>query len=295
MESKENTMKYQDLVDHFIAQLEQGTCPWRKTWKGSNLGFALPLRHNGENYQGINILALWLAAQQKGFGSPYWMTFKQAKSLGACVRKGEKASFVFYVGQAEKERDGKAETFTFTKTYCVFNAEQIDGLPSEYLPAPMEAINLDDRNAKAEKFIANTGADIRHGGNSAFYARREDYVQLPEFAAFENAEAYYGTTLHELTHWTGSENRVERPKGKRFGDAAYAMEELVAELGAAFLCADLQISDKPRADHASYLAHWVEALKVSPKLLMSAASAATKATAYLHAQQSPNVKIKIAA
>lgn len=280
--------KYNDLVSRFVAQLEAGTRPWARSWAGGDSRFARPLRANGVPYRGMNVLALWCAAEDRGFSSPHWMTFNQAKEFGASVRKGAKAAHVFYYGTVERESaDNVVSLAKFVKTYCVFNAEEIDGLPEQYRPVlpPITPAEVEARNLGADDFILRTGATIHHGGGRAFYARSADYIQMPQFQQFESPQAYYATLLHELTHWTGALGRVERPKGARFGDPVYAMEELVAELGAAFLCADLHLSDEPREDHAAYLAHWAAALKAQPSILMSAAGAAEKACDYLHALQ----------
>lgn len=285
--------KYQDIVDRFIAQLETGTRPWARSWiDGAGGRFVRPLRANGIPYRGMNTLALWQSSEDRGFSAAHWFTFNQAKEMGASVRKGAKAAHVFYYGTFERENDqGESSTARFVKTYCVFNAEEIEGLPEKFLPAPIAPEAPEARIAHAEQFVANTGATIRHGGSRAFYSPASDFVQMPAFGQFETPQAYYATLLHELTHWTGSNGRVDRPKGARFGDPVYAMEELVAELGAAFLCADLQISDEPREDHASYLAHWAAALKAQPSILMSAAGAAEKACDYLAACQAQPVAI----
>ena len=280
--------KYHDLVARFITQLEAGTRPWSRSWVGADGRFARPLRHNGLPYRGVNVLSLWCAAEERGFSAQHWMTFNQAKEFNANVRKGAKAAHVFYYGAVERANDdGEAYLAKFVKTYCVFNVEEIDGLPEQYrhavpvvTPAESEA-----RNLAADQFVTQTDARVHHGGGRAFYTPGSDYIQMPNFAAFESAQAYYATLLHELTHWTGGPGRVDRPKGKRFGDPEYAMEELVAELGAAFLCSDLRLADEPRADHASYLASWARALKAQPSILMSAAGAAEKACDYLHALQ----------
>ena len=281
--------KYHELVSRFIAQLEQGTRPWARSWATQEGGrFMRPLRHNGAPYHGVNVLALWCAAEDRGFNSPHWMTFNQAKEFGASVRKGAKAAHVFYYGAVEREKEnGETHQAKFVKTYCVFNAQEIEGLPARFTPAPVAITpaETEARNLAADQFIGNTRAVIRHGGGRAFYSPAADFIQMPDFRAFESGEAYYATALHELTHWTGSNGRIDRPKGARFGDAAYAMEELVAELGAAFLCSDLRLSDTPRDDHASYLANWAAALKAQPTILMSAAGAAERACEYLHGLQ----------
>lgn len=277
---------YNDLTAHFIGQLEQGTRPWSRSWKSSAANVGRPLRGNGIPYRGVNVLALWTHSMLRGFSSPYWMTFLQAKDFGAHVRKGAKSAQVFKVGQVVKEKPGEdPDVFSYLKSYAVFNAEEIEGLPAHFFPAVDAPKPEQGRIAAAEDFARRTGANIRHGGDRAFYARAADLVQMPMFGDFESPDAYYATLFHELTHWTGAPHRVERPKGDRFGDPKYAFEELVAELGAAFICADLRISDTPRPDHASYLANWVEALRAHPRILMQAASHAEKAAEYLHGLQ----------
>jgi antirestriction protein ArdC len=289
--------KYHDLVSRFIAELERGTRPWARSWALNNGGrFVRPLRANGLPYRGMNVLALWCAAEERGFDLPHWMTFNQAKELGANVRKGARAAHVFYYGTVERENDkGETTLGKFVKTYCVFNVAEIEGLPAQYQPMPAAPSAPELRIAAAEDFTRASGAIVRHGGNRAFYSPAADFIQMPTFGQFESPQAYYATLFHELTHWTGSHGRSERPKGQRFGDPAYALEELVAELGAAFLCSDLHISDSPREDHASYLAHWAAALKAQPSILMSAASAAERACDYLHARHQAQPVAAIAA
>jgi antirestriction protein ArdC len=174
----------------------------------------------------------------------------------------------------------------FLRSYTVFNVEQIDGLPAHYYGRPSDPLPLTKRIEQAEQFIAGTRAKIRHGGNQAFYSVVDDCVQLPLFEFFKDSEGYYATGLHELTHWTRHPSRLAREFGrKRFGDAGYATEELVAELGAAFLCADLQITAETRDDHAAYIGSWLQALKNDKRLVFTAASHAQRACAYLHQLQ----------
>lgn len=277
---------YQDVTDKIVAQLEAGVKSWLKPWavRGS---ISRPLRANGKPYTGVNVLMLWAAAEEKGYSSPYWMTFNQAKDLGGCVRKGEKASRVVYASTFEKtEENSKGEDvikkIPFLKTYCVFNVEQIDGLPAKYAPKTPEAVNVGTRNDNVEAFVKATGAEVRTGGDAAYFDPKGDYVKIPAFDQFESSEAYYGTLLHELVHWTGSASRNAREFGKRFGDNAYAFEELVAELGSAFLCADLEVTPAPIPGHASYLAGWLKILKADKRAIFTAASAAQKACDYLH-------------
>ena len=176
---------------------------------------------------------------------------------------------------------------TFMKGYTVFNVEQIDGLPADlyHPPAPIEDGHTVALIEEAEDFIARTGAVIHHGGNRAFYAPASDHIQMPPPQAFRDAESYTAIKAHELVHWTGHPVRMARTFGKRFGDRAYAFEELVAELGAAFLCADLAIAPEPREDHAAYLASWLRVLKEDKRAIFTAASHAQKAADFLHGLQ----------
>lgn len=288
MQRKNSTSKYQELVNKFIADLERGVCPWSQSWTGARMG--MPLRHNGEAYRGFNVLSLWYTASERGYEGSRWMTFNQALELGGHVRKGAKAGHIFKYGEyrddKETSHNERGELRRFVRTYCVFNTDEIEGLPAEYYPAIREEDTRPEiRDEVAESFIFRTGAEIRLGGSRAFYDSIGDYIRVPTFNRFDGPEAFYCTLLHELVHWSGAPGRVDRPKGKRFGDPAYAMEELVAELGAAFLASDLALSDTPREDHAAYLASWVKGLRAQPSILMTAAGAAQKACDYLHGRK----------
>ena len=280
---------YQTVTDAIIAQLEAGTRPWARPWKiGST---PRPLRHNGVPYSGVNTLLLWMAAQANGYTSSYWMTYRQAQELGAQVRKGERACVVVYAGAIERSEvnnDGEeVETrIPFLKTYTVFNAEQIDNLPEHYTAQPAAYVAPAGRYEAADAFVANTGAIVRHGGSRAFYSLATDAIQMPPFEAFHDAESYATTLLHELVHWSGAKPRLNRNfEAKRWGDAVYAAEELVAEIGAAFLAADLGIALEPREDHASYVANWLEVLKNDKRAIFTAAAHAERAATYLHNRQ----------
>lgn len=296
---------YQTVTNRIVAMLESGTKPWQKSWSaGAPLvitgAMQRPLRANGEAYRGVNVLNLWVAAQMRGLQSRHWMTYKGAQELGAQVRKGARGEFAFYVGQATRAAENEGEddtTFSFLKCYHVFNADEIDGLPPRFAPvaAPVDAPAAPAcphaRNAVVDAFFADAGVKLSHGGNRAYYMPSMDAVRMPELGQFNSAESYYATLAHEAVHWTGHESRCARPFGKRFGDDAYAVEELVAELGAAFLCADLSISDAPREDHASYLASWLKVLKADSKAIFTAASAADRAASFLHAAQPSAAKL----
>ena len=284
---------YSRVTDRIIADLEKGVRPWMKPWNaGNTVGrITRPLRHNGQPYSGINILMLWASGMEHGFTTPYWMTFKQAQEFGAHVRKGEKSSLVVYankitVTESDKEGEEAEREIAFMKGYAVFNCEQIEGLPAHYYAKPEPRFTSVQRIDHAEKFFAATRADIRYRGGRAYYALEPDYIQLPPIEAFESAESFYATLAHETTHWTRHATRLDRDMGRKaWGDEGYAREELVAELGAAFLCADLEITPETREDHASYIASWLEVLKGDKRAIFSAAAHAQRAADFLHSLQ----------
>jgi antirestriction protein ArdC len=285
---------YQKITDRIVTELEKGVRPWMKPWSLGNTEGRItrPLRANGIAYQGINVLMLWSEAMANGYASPIWMTFRQAKELGAYVRKGEEGSLVVYADKiirTETDRDTGEEAeraIPFMKGYTVFNTEQIEGLPEHFYPKPAPRTETVLRIAHAEAFFAATGADVRHGGNVACYNVARDHVQLPVIEAFRDAESYYATLAHEMTHWTRHPSRLNRDFGrKRFGDKGYAMEELVAELGSAFLCADLDLTPEVRDDHAAYIGSWIKVLKNDKRAIFSAAGHAQRAADFLHLLQ----------
>ncbi len=293
------------MTDRIVSDLEKGVRTWLKPWSADAAADrlpSLPLRHNGTPYRGVNVLLLWGETIEKGYTRNLWMTYKQAEELGAHVRKGEHGSLVVYADRFNKtEQNDKGEdverSIPFMKGYTVFNVEQIEGLPAHYYqpPAPRDDSRTLELIEEAETFFAGTAATFRHGGNRAFYAPAADFIQLPPAEAFRDAESYAATKAHELVHWTGHARRMAREFGKRFGDQAYAFEELVAELGAAFLCADLGITPEPREDHAGYLAHWLEVLKGDKRAIFSAAAHAQRAADFLHGLQQPHEEEEAAA
>ena len=284
---------YTRVTDRIISDLEKGVRTWLKPWNAGHTAGKItrPLRHNGIPYQGMNILLLWGESFEKGYAAPIWMTFKQTQELGGHVRKGEKGSLVVYANKLTRtETDDKGEEIEkqipFMKGYAVFNVEQVDGLPAHYYGKPENPLPLAERLDHAERFITNTGVTIQHGGNSAYYAPGKDLVQMPPFESFKDRESYYATILHELIHATSHKSRLDRSfNAKRFGDNGYAREELVAELGAAFLSADLGITPEVREDHAAYLAHWLKALKEDSRAIFSAAAHAQRAADFLQGLQ----------
>jgi antirestriction protein ArdC len=287
---EEKAMKsdiYECVTQAIVSALEAGVKPWHQPWNAEHTAGRItrPLRANGVPYRGINVLMLWGEAVTRGYTAPIWMTFKQASEMGADVRKGERGSLVVYastITRTGEDPDTGEETerdIPFMRGYTVFNVEQIEGLPEHYYygkPAPrLETLA---RIAHAESFVAATRAEIAHGGGRAFCSESNDRVQMPPFESFEVAEGYYATLIHELTHWTKHKSRLDRDLGrKRFGDSGYAMEELVAELGAAFVLADLDIAPQPREEHASYVASWLKALKDDKRAIFTAASHAQRA------------------
>ena len=284
---------YSRVTAQIVDDLQRGVRPWVKPWSAEHLAGRItrPLRHNLQPYRGVNILLLWSQAVAKGYVAPIWMTFRQALELGACVRKGEQGATVVYANRLTRTEaaDDGAEVereIPFLKAYTVFNLDQIDGLPAAFQPTEPPRLDPVQRIAHADAFFAATGAEIRHGGGDAYYAIGEDRVQLPPFGAFADPESYYATVAHECTHWTRHPSRLDRDFGrKRWGDPAYAREELVAELGAAFLCADLGLELTPREDHSAYLAHWLEVLENDKRFIFSAAAHAQRACDYLHSLQ----------
>lgn len=294
MTSIEKQDVYTRVTNRIISDLEKGVRTWMKPWCGENGANSIirPLRHNSLPYRGINILMLWGAAIERGYSNPTWMSYRQAQELGGQVRKGEKGSIVVYantITKTEENEDGQEEerSIAYMKGYTVFNVEQIDGLPAQYtLKREPVTAPAAQRIEHAERFFGATGATIRHGGNSAYYAANTDHIQMPPFEAFIDAESHAATLAHELTHWTKHPSRLNRDLGRKsWGDEGYAREELVAEMGAAFLCADLHITPEIREDHAAYIAHWLKVLKNDKRAIFSAAAQAQKATDYLKSLQ----------
>jgi antirestriction protein ArdC len=285
---------YTRITNKIVADLEQGVRTWMKPWNAGNTAGRItrPLRHNRQAYSGINVLMLWASAVEQGFSAPTWMTFQQALELKAHVRKGEKGSLVIYTNTVTRAEasDNNEETeraIRFLKSYTVFNAEQIDGLPESYYSLPEATLTPVARIAHAEQFFAATQAEIRYGGNRAFYAVEPDYIQMPSIDAFRDAESFYATLAHECAHWSKHPSRLARDFGRKtWGDEGYAQEELVAELTAAFLCADLELTPEVRDDHAAYLASWITALKNNNRMIFTAAAHAQRAADFLHALQS---------
>ena len=275
---------YSRITNRIIQDLEKGQLTWRKPWDEGNLASVTrPLRWNNIPYTGVNTLMLWGTATERGYQSPFWMTYKQAQELGGQVRKGQTATLVVYAGKVstEEEKDGETEikNIPFLKGYSVFNADQIEGLSNTYKGRPpLPQIKPEQRIAEVEQFFAATKADITNAGARASYSMAEDKVRMPPFETFKDVPAYYATLAHELTHWTKHPSRLNRSFGaSKFDDVPYAKEELVAELGSCFLAADLGLEPELREDHTAYIQTWLEVLKNDKRFIFTAASHAQKA------------------
>lgn len=264
------------------AVLQRGVRPWVKPWSDTLAPgpLVLPRRSNGIAYRGINVVALWAAASEAGFASPTWYTFKQAQALGGQVRKGERGAFVvFYKEIARDEEGDEAQARRILRGYVVFNRAQIDGLGEEAdAPAPLPPTDID---AHAARF-ARVPATVRFGGVRAFYSPSTDHVQLPPKTAFNDATQFYATYAHELAHWTRHPSRLDRDFGqKRFGDFGYGLEELTAELCAAFVGGRIGLPADHIEDHASYIATWLDIVKRDSSAFLTAAGKAQLAADYL--------------
>jgi antirestriction protein ArdC len=293
MSSTENTAPekrdvYASVTAQIIDAIEQGVSNWRMPWHTSGRFASSPINVSSKKpYRGINTLSLWAAAESKGYDSGEWGTYKQWQERGAQVRKGEKATLVVFwkfANASADDADGPDDTtppagsrLLFTRGYSVFNAAQVDG----YTPKAETESTLNECIEQADAFFKSIGAMVRHGGNQAYYAPASDHIQMPPFQAFVESVPYYSTLAHEHTHWTANGGRCDRQLGKRFGDNAYAAEELIAELGAAFTCAHLGLSTEPRADHAAYITSWLKVLKADKRAIFTAASKAQQATDWM--------------
>jgi len=282
-----------EITDRLITAIEsnpgQPTMPWRRSgaplWMPQNALSQKP-------YNGINVVNLWVAAETRGFTSPVWATYKQWGEIGAQVRKGAKSELVIFYKEFEvtpepdeADDDGKRRV---ARASFVFNAAEVEGFE---IPAVPDRLGPIDRIAAADRFICASGARIEHGGERAFYRPSTDHIQMPDEDLFTGTdtmtrdESYYAVLLHELVHWTGHSSRVDRQLGQRFPKREIAAEELIAEIGAAFLCAETGVTQDTRADHAQYMANWLQLFKDDPKAIFTAAAKASQAVAFLKSLQ----------
>lgn len=277
---------YSRVTDEIVQAIERGAGKFIMPWHGTD---GRPRNaFTGDAYRGINTLVLWAAARNRGYASWHWATFRQWQDLGARVRKGEKATAVVFYKQvpveAEDTKTGEKveDTRLIARMYFLFNTAQVDGWTEpDRWPGGMVG-----RDEDIENFIAATGADIRNGDMAA-YSRSADYISIPHedrFVGTETSsatESYYSTVFHELVHWTGHHARLARNLSSRFGTHDYAMEELVAELGAAYLCAEYLVHNEPRQDHAAYIGEWLDVLKGDKRAIFMAAAKANEAVQFL--------------
>lgn len=274
---------YTEVSERILAELERGALPWIKPWSAT-AGLNVPQNAvTNRPYSGCNVILLWLA-RNRGWATPRFLTFKQAADAGGHVRKGEHGTKVYFVKQLQvKDDDGtEAETrlVPMLREYTVFNVDQCDGLPDGFRAGkPVRVRNPDTRDGLADEFLRATRADIREGQGEAFYVPSHDFISMPAFQAFKGADHFYNTAFHELTHWTGHKSRLDRDLRHRFGEGAYAAEELVAELGAAFLSAEFGFDGDVR--NAGYIATWIALLKTDKRAFFTACSKASKAADYL--------------
>ena len=287
---------YRRITDHIIGAIEAGAGAWKMPWHNDVAAIRPVNATTGNAYWTVNVISLWSTAQEKGYAVPQWGTYKQWGELKAQVRKGERSSPVVFWKFRDKdegteaEPDGAADAkgqdrpsrrLILARCYSVFKAAQVDG----YTPPVVDRPPVAERIEEAEQFFASTGMQVRHGGNRAFYRPADDRVQMPPFEAFPDQLGYYSTLAHKATHWNGAKARLDRDLSGRFGTDAYAAEELVAELGAAFVCADLELTNQPRPDHAAYVANWLKVLKADTRAIFTAAAKAQEAADHLHGLQ----------
>jgi antirestriction protein ArdC len=277
---------YASVTERIVAALEAGTPPWICPWHGGSVDPRPANVTTARPYRGINVLLLNLRAMSSGYNLNRWLTFQQAQAVGGHVRRGEQGTQIVFFkmhevdkGSAvEAEADRDRRVIPLLRSFTVFNVAQVDDLP-ETLAEPVPEPGSWEPLEETDNILALSGADIRHGGTRACYVPDADLIQLPPAAAFDNAGDYYATALHELTHWTGHPTRCDRPLGRRHGLDAYAFEELVAEMGSAFLTNYCGIEG--RMQHASYIACWLQALRCDKRLIFTAASQAQKSADYL--------------
>lgn len=276
---------FQRITDVIVKAIEEGANTYRMPWRTSGGFPSSPINAVTKRpYRGINVLILWATAQEKGYRSGTWATYKQWQELGAQVRKGEKSANVVFWKFFEREEtqpdegsEPKSHKIPMARDYWVFNAEQVEGYTSQTEPL----VTKEDRIANAEGFFQSAGVRVLPGENRAYYSQGTDSIYMPAFTAFKEPLYYYSVLSHETTHWTGAKHRLDRDLSGRFGSESYAVEELVAELGAAFLCAELGLPTDPREDHAPYIASWLKVLKNDKRAIFTAATKAQQAVDWL--------------
>jgi antirestriction protein ArdC len=292
---------YAEITQTIVDAIEQGAGTCRMPWTNATGGISAPTNLvSRKRYRGINTLVLWISASAKGYADQTWATYRQWAEAGAQVRKGERATQIVFwdvrpVRGGEQDQppadpaDDKESRRIIAKSYSVFNSAQVDGWeapPAAEIPPPNERI------AHAEQFFRSVGAQIRHGGHRAFYSPSLDFIQMPEFSLFPDPIDYYSVLGHETVHWSGGKARLDRDRHEKYADEAYAFEELIAELGSAYINADLMLSPAPRPDHAPYIQSWLRVLRNDKRAIFSAAAAAQRAVDYLHQLVQPGAELE---
>jgi len=283
---------YERVTNQIIAAIEAGTGEYRMPWHHDGSPITTPVNvASRKAYRGVNILSLWAAARAAGYAASIWGTYRQWHELGAQVRKGERGHLVVFWKTTDRSSDTDRQDGDdnhheparrlFARGYTVFNAAQVDG----YTPPELPVLPEVERIEHAERFCVALGIDIRHSGSQACYIPSKDCVQMPDFACFRDAIAYYAVLLHECGHASGAKHRLDRDLSGRFGSAAYAMEECTVELLSAMICTDLNLSVEPRPDHARYIASWLEVLRSDKRAIFTAASKAQEIADWMHARQ----------
>jgi antirestriction protein ArdC len=285
------TELFERITRQIADAIEAGAGDVRMPWQRWAEALASPINAaSGRRYRGINVLMLWAAAEASGYSSGRWGTYRQWARAGAQVRKGEKGTPVLFWksnpewNAASDDSKEVSRPRFLARVYTVFNAGQVEGEPPRARPSLPDS----DRIEAAERFFKATGAEIRHGGDRACYVANVDQIWLPKFEQFRDALSYYSVLGHETVHWTGAKHRLDRDLGGRFGTDSYAMEELVAELGSAFIAAHLRISVEPRSDHAAYINSWLRVLRGDPRAILTASAKAQEAADYIVAFSAPN-------
>ncbi|MER8458326.1 zincin-like metallopeptidase domain-containing protein [Mesorhizobium sp. M1300] len=285
---------YARITNQIIAAIEAGAGEFVMPWHHDGTVTARPTNvASGKAYRGVNTLALWAAAQSGGYPNGLWGTYRQWQALGAQVRKGESSTTVVFWGQIGGNTDDEGDDSPsdagerrrlFARGYSVFNCAQVDG----YEPEPTVARSAEERIAHADAFYANLGINTVYGGNEAYYLPAADRVHVPVFSSFRDVASHYSVLFHEGLHASGAKHRLDRDLSGRFGSEAYAMEEIIADSGAAMILADLSISSRPRPDHAAYISSWLKVLRNDASAIFAASSKAQAAVDWMHARQPGN-------
>jgi antirestriction protein ArdC len=286
---------YTRITSEIISAIESGTGTWRMPWHHDGSPITRPMNlQSGKRYRGINVLALWVAANTAGYADGLWGTYKQWLASGAQVRKGERATTVVLWKERNpsRQQDDEADDGTdevrprlFARAFSVFNRAQVDN----YEPTVRPILPETDRLHEADRFFAALQIPMVAGAYDAHYRINEDRIYMPPFGSFASPADFAGTLFHEAGHATGAKHRLDRDFGKGFGDHARALEEAVAELTASYVLADLAIAHHPRPDHAAYIASWLELLKHDPRAIFTAASKAQQAADWMHDRQEERV------